>query len=249
MRRFWEELRIAGAFLTVLPLSSGVCMEPARLARSMGLFPLIGLALGLLLLLLDVLLGALLPRPVVDTLLILALVWLTGGLHLDGLADLTDGLAGGRTRQRALEIMKDSRVGALGALALVLAVLLKYVCLGGLEHQSRAAALVLMPAAGRWVQVMLAGCCSYVRPEGGTGGAFVEHLGRRETILASALLAMAAVALLGFKALVVLPALALGLGLQIRYFEKRLGGVTGDVLGAATELSEIFTLLVILSLY
>lgn len=249
MKKLWAELRIAGAFLTRLPVASGVCMEPCELARSMGLFPAVGLALGLGLALLDVFLGAFLPGAVVNGLLLSALVWVTGALHLDGLADLTDGLAGGRTRQRALEIMKDSRVGALGAVALILALLLKYVSLTSLPAECRAAALVFMPAAGRWIQVMLAGCCRYVRAEGGTGGAFVDHLGLRETSLATGTLTVAALLLFGLKAAVLLPALVLALFVLIRYFEKRLGGVTGDVLGAATELMEILTLLVILSLF
>lgn len=249
MRGVWEELRLAGAFLTVLPVGRNLTCEPRRLARSMGLFPAAGLLLGLMLALADRAFAALFPLAVVDALLLLLLVVVTGGLHLDGLADTVDGLAGGRDRAGALRIMKDSRVGALGAVALMLALLLKYLCLHQLPAELKTAALVFMPAAGRWAQTTLAGGCRYARPEGGTGAAFVDQVGRRELLLAGATLAVAAIALFRWQGGALLLLLALAAMLLKNYFDRRLGGVTGDVLGAATEIVEIFTLLALLALF
>jgi adenosylcobinamide-GDP ribazoletransferase len=249
MREAWAALRLAGAFLTVLPVARGVAATPERLARSMGFFPAAGLLLGLLLAALQRALLPLLPAAPVDALLVLALVVLTGGLHLDGLADTVDGLSGGRDREAALRIMKDSRIGALGAAALALALLLKYLGLHHLPPAIKAPALLLMPAAGRWAQVALAGCCRYVRPEGGTGAAFVEQVGWRQMLLAGVTLAAAALALFRWQGGALLLLLALAAAVLKGYYDRRLGGVTGDLLGAATEVVEIFTLLALLALF
>jgi adenosylcobinamide-GDP ribazoletransferase len=242
-----EELRQAGAFLTVFPLGRGLAFEPLRLARSMACFPAIGLALGLLLVGTDWFLGQVLPRAVLDALLLLALIGATGALHLDGLADLADGLAGGRDRDSALRIMKDSRVGAIGAVALTMVLLLQYLGLTSIPSEQKWAALLLMPAAGRWSQVVLAVNCRYLRAEG-TGRAFVELVGRRELLIASGTLLAAAVALFRLRGALIVVLLGLACALLIRYFNHRLGGITGDVLGAATEVQEVLTLLLILAL-
>lgn len=249
MKREWEDFRIAGAFLTVFPVGRGVAMEPERLARSMGLFPAVGLVLGVGLVILNWVLSPLIPRAVLDCLLILILIAATGGLHLDGIADLIDGLAGGKDREGVLRIMKDSRVGAMGVVGLVMILLLKYLSLYNVPLPMKWAALIFMPATGRWIQVVLAASCRYVRAEGGTGGAFVEHVGERELLVATATLVVAAVVLFrmkGFFLLLMLGLAAMGL---IRYFNFRLGGVTGDILGAATEMMEVLTLVLILAIY
>jgi adenosylcobinamide-GDP ribazoletransferase len=249
MKQGWEDFRIAGAFLTVLPVARGITMEPQRLGRSMALFPAVGLALGLGLVVLHGLLAPVLPAAVLDLLLIILLVIVTGGLHLDGFADLIDGLAGGKDRQGMLRIMKDSRVGAMGAAGLILLLLLKYVSLHAVLPANKAAALIFFPVAGRWMQVMLAILCQYLRPEGGTGKAFVDHVGESEFLLGTATLVLAGLILFGFKGIPILLLLFGAAAVLKWYFEARLGGVTGDVLGAATETTEVATLLFILALF
>jgi len=247
--RGWEEFRLAGAFLTIFPVGRDRSVEPPQLARSMGLFPAVGLVIGLLLVVIHWALAPLLPRQVLDSLLVLILIVVTGGLHLDGMADVIDGLAGGRDREGALRIMKDSRVGAMGAVGLAMILMLKYLCLHNVPKAVTPAALIFMPAAGRWAQVVLACCAPYVRPEGGTGAAFVDHVGMRELLLACVTLAAAALILFDWKGGVLLLLLGLAVLVLLHYFRRRLGGVTGDVLGAATELIEVFTLLAVLTLY
>ena len=247
MRREWEELRTAGAFLTVFPVARSLEMPPERLGRSMAFFPAVGLILGLALVVFDWALGAFIPRPVLDCLLILILIAATGALHLDGIADLFDGLAGGRDREGLLRIMKDSRVGAIGAVGLVMVLLLKYLSLFNIALEHKSAALLFMPAAGRWIQVVLAAYCPYIRPEGGTGGAFVDNVGEREALIASGTLFLAAVILFGMTGFFIILLVGLATIGLIRYFEIRLGGVTGDVLGASTEIMEVLALLLILA--
>ena len=245
MKREWDDFRTAGAFLTIFPVANQVEMDAGRLARSMGWFPAIGLLLGLLLVICNWVLTDLLPRAVLDCLLLLLLIYATGALHLDGLADLADGLAGGRDREATLRIMKDSRVGAIGAVALIMVLLLKYLSLYHLPLAQKNAALLIMPAAGRWCQVFLAHCSTYLRPEGGTGAVFVDQVGRRQLLRASLILLLA-LALFSFKGLLLAGLLLLIAALQLHYFERRLGGVTGDVLGASAELVEVIFLLFLL---
>lgn len=249
MRQGWDEFRTAAAFLTIFPVGRELSMEPSRLARSMGLFPAVGLVIGLFLVVLNWALAPLVPRGVLDTLLVLIMIVVTGGLHLDGMADVIDGLAGSRERESSLRIMKDSRVGAMGAVSLMMILLLKYVCLHNVPSEVKSAALLFMPAAGRWVQVALACCAPYVRPEGGTGAVFVDHVGVREFLVAGVTLTVAALVLFHWQGAVLLVALGLAALLLLRYFKRRLGGVTGDVLGAATELIEVLTLLAVIALY
>ncbi len=248
MKENWALFRLAGAFLTVFPLGSKLDFTAERLGRSMGLFPAVGLTLGLLLVVCNWLLTPLLPRAVVDCLLMLLLILATGALHLDGVADLLDGLAGSRDREGSLRIMKDSRVGAIGAVGLVMVLLLKFLSLYHLPLVHKNAALLLMPAAGRWCQVFLASCSSYIRSEGGTGAAFVDNVGQPELLRASLTLLLAALVLFTFKGLIFIGLLLLLAALLRHYFERRLGGVTGDVLGASTEITEVLSLLVILVL-
>lgn len=246
----WDEFRIAGAFLTVLPVARGIPMNAPDLGRSMAFFPAIGLALGLGLVVLNSVLGALIPRSVLDCLLVLILITATGGLHLDGIADLIDGLAGGKDREGVLRIMKDSRVGAMGAVGLVMILLLKYLSLVNIPLEMKSAALIFTPAAGRWAQVVLAAYSPYVRAEGGgSGGAFVEHVGEREALIATGTILLAGFVLFGLKAFFLLLLLGLAAMVLMRFFHLRLGGVTGDVLGASTELVEVFTLLLILAVF
>jgi adenosylcobinamide-GDP ribazoletransferase len=247
VKREWDDFRAAGAFLTVFPVARGVAMEPPRLARSMAFFPAVGLVLGLLLVVADWLLGLVLPRAVLDALLLLLLIGASGALHLDGIADLIDGLAGGKDREGILRIMKDSRVGALGAVGLVMTLLLKYLSLTNVPLATKAGALVLMPAAGRWIQVVLAVNCRYLRSEGGTAKVFVEQVGEREMLIATGTLLVAALVLFHLQGILLFFLLAVAAALLIYYFNRRLGGVTGDVLGAATEVIEVLSLLLVLA--
>jgi adenosylcobinamide-GDP ribazoletransferase len=249
MNREWDDFKSAMAFLTIFPVADKVEIDPPRLARSMGLFPAVGLVLGLGLVVLNWLLEGLIPRPVLDCLLVLCLILATGALHLDGIADLIDGLAGGKDKQSVLHIMKDSRVGAIGVVGLVMVLLLKYLSLYNIPVEMKSAALIMMPTAGRWIQVVLASYSRYLRPEGGTGSVFVENVGEREVMIATGTLVAAALVLFGLMGVFLVFLIGLVAMVLLRYFEKRLGGVTGDVLGAATELLEVLALLFILAVF
>ncbi len=247
MKYGWEQFRIALGFLTILPVGRSLQVTPERLGRSMALFPAAGLLLGLLLVVINSLLSTLIPRAVLDCLLLLIMIVMTGALHLDGIADLLDGLAGGKDREGILRIMKDSRVGAMGVVGLVMLLLLKYLCLFNLPLEIKSAGLIFMPAAGRWVQVVLAASCRYLRGSEGTGAVFVEYAGERELLIASGSLIAVALVLFGLQGIFMIFLLGIAVMLLIKYFEMRLGGVTGDVLGASSELIEVLALLLVLA--
>jgi adenosylcobinamide-GDP ribazoletransferase len=250
MKEQWEDFRIAAAFLTVFPVAGGLSMEPPRLARSMGLFPAVGVAIGFGLVIVNWALTPLVPRAVLDTLLILILIAATGALHLDGVADLASALAGGRSREEVLSLMQDGRVRAIGVVSLVMVLLLKYVSLHNVPGAAKVAALILMPAAGRWVQVVLASSCRYLQQSGerrNTG--YIDLVGGRELLLATITLALAAILLLGFKGVLLLVLLSVAAAGQVGYLQRRLGGVNAIALGAATELTEVLSLLLILMIF
>ncbi len=249
MRQAWDDFRLALSFLTILPVGRDIEATPEQLGRSMGLFPAVGLLMGLGLCVCNWLLDSLIPRAVLDFLLVLLLIGATGARHLDGVADLIDGLAGGKDRESTLEIMKDSRVGAIGVVGLVMVLLLKYLSLFHVPLEFKNAALIFMPTAGRWMQLCLSCYAPYVRAEGGTGSAFVENVGQPEFLRGTATLIFAALVLFWAKGIFLVFLLGIATMFILRYFETRLGGITGDVLGAVTEMVEVLVLLLVLATF
>lgn len=239
---------IALTFLTVCPWPGSRLAEREQLAAAMAWFPLIGLLLGGLL-------GGggwagsrWLPPAVVAAGLVLGLTWLTRALHLDGLADTLDGLGGGRTPEAALRIMKDHAIGAFGAAGLVLDLLAKYSLLQVLVAAGAWREIVLFPVLGRWAQVWLAYLSPYARREGGLGEAMTTLTGGRTCAWASAS-GLVLAALLGRGAgLAALGAVALATWLVHFYCRRRLGGVTGDVIGAVNEVMEVLALFLLVLL-
>jgi adenosylcobinamide-GDP ribazoletransferase len=239
-------LPLAARYLTIVPLGRGPAEIDARaLAGAVPWFPVVGLGVG------AVAAGAawgahrMFPGAVAAVLVVTAWKWLTGGLHLDGLADCLDGLQGRDPAER-LRIMSDSRVGAFGAMGLVLFLLLESAAVAGLAGPLRAPALLVVPAIGRATPALLASLLSAARAEG-QGARFREAVGGGATALGVAVAAGAAILALGVAGLVavaagLLAALAVG-----AFMARRLGGITGDVLGAGVEASELAALLAVVA--
>jgi len=243
----------AWQFLTAVPLTRE-CHDPApdELAGSMLWYPFVGILLGGFLVLTDVVLARWLPREVVAALLILVLVAMTRGLHQDGLADTLDGLAGGRTASGRLTIMRDPRIGAIGATGLFLSLILRYGALVSVPEALRAQVLLCMPAMGRWGMVVGAYGATYARAEGGLAAPFLAHLSGRHVLGATLLIVALMVWSFGpVPALAAVVAGGLLSRLATNFYQHMFGGITGDTLGTTNELIEvIFVLLmpVLLSL-
>jgi adenosylcobinamide-GDP ribazoletransferase len=238
-------LALALRYLTIAPIFAGAHVEPTTLGRAAPWFPLIGLALGLVVAGGERVMGIIFPT-LLDALLAVTL-WklLTGGLHLDGLADCLDGLVGRDAGDR-LRIMRDSRIGAFGAIGLILFLLLEVAAVSELAPATRWRAFAAAPALARAMPPLVAWLFPPATPLG-QGAMFRSGLTWGRVLVAVVLGAVVAVAALGLAGVVVFvlaSGASLGLG---RFFTGRLGGFTGDVLGAVIETSELIVLLTVVA--
>ncbi|BCB28058.1 adenosylcobinamide-GDP ribazoletransferase [Sulfurimicrobium lacus] len=235
-----KALLLAIQFLTRLPTPALADLAPRDWGRSALFYPLVGLLIGTLLAALQFAIGAS-AAPLQAALLLTVWVLLTGGLHLDGLADTADAWVGGHgDRQRTLDIMKDPRSGPAAVSAIVLVLLLKFAALAVLLKSGFWPALLLAPLLGRASLLGMLLSTPYVRA-GGMGAAIAGHLPRKAALILLLATALGVCfAADGWKAL--LAVLVVGFLLR-RAFLARLDGMTGDMLGAAVELSEAAALL------
>ena len=229
MRHFISAIQ----FITILPVGRADTFEPAKMVPY---FPIVGLSLGLLTASFDQLATALWSRPVASLLDILFLAVITGAFHLDGLGDSADGLLGQRPKEKVLTIMKDSRLGTMGLVAIVFGLALKWAGIAGLDAD-RTLLLVIVPAYARAGMLFGMRFLEYGRPAGGTGVDFFTSKlkwsafwGLTVPVVMSVFLGWTALWLnLSFVALT---------ALLIWYYTRRLGCVTGDMLGAMAEILE-----------
>ncbi|HWD32957.1 adenosylcobinamide-GDP ribazoletransferase [Pseudomonas caricapapayae] len=238
MLAFW----IALQFLSSLPVRLPGMPTPEQMGRSLLFYPVVGLLFGVLLWGLNAVLDGT-PLLLHTALLLSAWVMLSGGLHLDGLADSADAWLGGfGDRERTLEIMKDPRSGPIAVVTLVLVLLLKFCALLVLVERGQGLLLILAPLLGRTAMLGLFLSTPYVRA-GGLGQALADHLPRRTAawvLLASCVLCLC---LVGPQGLYVLVVTAVAFFWLRRVMIRRLGGATGDTAGALLELLELTVLL------
>ena len=232
-------------FLTIFPLPQTWQSGKMDYGRSLIYFPLVGLLLGVILSLVYYGLLYILPYSLVCVLLLIALTVMTGANHLDGLMDTFDGIVSGKSRERRLEIMADTRVGAFGITAAIFTLLLKYVALTSLDRTIVIPALLLMPVLSRWVMVGAITAFPYVR-NAGLGLEFKRGSSWKKVAIATAFSLLISLLLLkvwSIALMVVLGLIAWGIAY---YFSSRLGGLTGDVYGALNEISEVLVLVALL---
>ncbi len=236
-----KALRTAVNFLTVIPWRGRPDEPPAALGEAAGWFPLVGALIGLLSGL--VFYGLSLVLPPLAAAVLAAAVWigLSGGLHLDGLADCCDGMLASASPERRLEIMKDPRLGTFGGIGLIMAVLLKVSLLAALGPGRGLLALPLAAALGRWL--LLPSAFQPPARPGGMGAAFAASINRK-SLLWGALWLVPLVALNGWRGLIALVLAHAAAGLIWGLAKRRLGGVTGDVFGLVVETGELCALLV-----
>ena len=240
-------LLIAFQFLTIIPLPFNLRCEKEDMGRSTAFFPLVGLAIGGLLAGANWLISPWIARPLCDALLITLLALITGALHLDGLADVCDGLAARGDRERFLAIMKDSQVGAIGAVGLVLGILLKWQALAAVPVEFKWQALLLFPALARFGQVLTMTGARHARQDG-LGAAFAQGSGRMALFFAFTSAAAAGFYLFGLRGMVPLAAVCIFTVTGRIFFQRKLGGLTGDTIGCLSELNEILLLVVLSAL-
>ena len=247
---------VAVMFLTRIPLRVNWPVGAPEVGRAAAFFPLVGAGIGALqssFLWASLRLGyhasdlfghrVLLPSSVLSVLLTALSVWITRALHLDGLADMADGFGGGTTRQDVLRIMREHVIGSFGTIAVALVLLLKFTSITALIERGQALPyLIIAPALARASVVVLGFALPYARSEEGGLGGSLEYIGPLELILSS-LTALALLMLIGWRRGAVCLLLVLLVCLVIaRICLRRIGGITGDTLGANTEICEALIL-------
>lgn len=233
IQRKIEALVAATQFLTILPVGTGGHFDPRAMAP---LFPVVGLIIGMLVALCDLVAGHLWSSGVVAVLDVGLLLLITGALHADGLGDSADGLYGQRPRDKALAIMKDSHMGAMGLVVIIACLAIKW---GGLMDlgDGRALTILIVPAFARAGILFGMRFLPYGRPEGGTGHPFFETALAPKDFWALAI-PVAIALFLGLRGLVLIAAFAALTTAVLFYYKHKIGCITGDMLGALVEILE-----------
>ena len=235
-----NEFLLALQFLTIIQIKKTLPFDERSFGRSAAFFPLVGAILGTLVWGIDIALQNVCPLALRNLILVAVLAILSRGLHFDGLADSADGLFGSHDREHRLAIMKDSRIGTFGTLALLGVVLFKVRALDLLSGSDRNTALLLGPVLSRWAYVVIAYRAVPARQDG-LGVLLVRGVVFRELAVASGVALLVTLFIGGRNGLIAM-ALALVFALGIMsYCTARLGGVTGDTFGAVGELVETAT--------
>ncbi len=242
LAREWHLLLLACRMLTRIPAARGTDHASPPEAASVRYYPLVGVLVGLVGAAVFAAAHAPLGAPLAALLAVAATALVTGALHEDGLADTADGIGGGRSAERALEIMRDSHIGTYGVLALILAVAVRVLVLAALPLWIGAALLVAAHGLSRWSVVLVIATARYVR-DSGIASPVAGPVSSASHVLAGA----TAIACLAPLAVMATPAATLGVvaGLALGHFairaafQRKLGGYTGDCLGATQQASEI----------
>ncbi len=242
MKPFFAALQ----FLTVVPLPQGWSGDQRALSKSVTFFPIIGLLIGISAAAIDIVLNALLPQLPASVIVVIYLMAVSGGFHMDGLADTADGFFSSRPRDKILDIMRDSRTGAMGVMAIVSVFVLKVSLLAGIPSPLRVSTLILMPVAGRCALTVVMTILPYARQEGGLASLFQSSRSWHQipwvlvVLIASSWIAVqwTGIVAAAFSVFVMLAFSA--------YSRQKIGGFTGDTLGAACELTELAPAIVVL---
>jgi adenosylcobinamide-GDP ribazoletransferase len=240
MQKFLAAIR----FLTIIPIPGKMGHDNASLSGSLPFFSLVGLLIGAVGAVLSQGLMALFPQPVVAVLTVVVLLAVSGGLHMDGLSDTADGFFSARSRERMLEIMRDSRAGAMGVMAIVVVLALKIAALSTMPLERMTGAVFLMPIAGRVSLLACMALLPYARPEGGMATLFYSQSSKVAAMWGTALLCIAGLLATGRIGLF---ACVLTMGFVFvfaMYCRKKIGGATGDTLGGGCELAETMIVLI-----
>ncbi|QER39709.1 adenosylcobinamide-GDP ribazoletransferase [Acinetobacter suaedae] len=237
MTPFW----IALQFLTVFPIQLKTIPTEQQKAQAILFYPFIGLLIGLVLCISSILLFKL-PTILLASIILILWIWLTGGLHLDGLADTADAWVGGfGDKERTLNIMKDPACGPIGVLSLVMICLLKFAAIYVLLEQQLSAFLIVVPAIGRSAALFFFLTTTYVRQHG-LGRSIADLIPKALSWIVF-VITLSFLCVFGWRGVVSLVLFLLALFYLRKKFIERISGITGDTVGASIELSEVCVLM------
>jgi adenosylcobinamide-GDP ribazoletransferase len=244
-------LLVALQFLTTIPIKLGFSTE--QIGRSTVYFPIVGIIIGAILVALNFVFGLVLPPSLVNILLVIAMVLLSGGLHLDGLVDTCDGIAGNGTPEERWKVMHDSRAGGFGIIGAALLLLIKFVALNNVPQSLMISTLLTAPVISRWAMVYAIFSYPYARPSG-LGKAFKQATDKWKFLLATIITVVLSAGLFKLTGLVMLAGLVIILitwlfvTVVAFYLKKKFGGLTGDTYGAIHELTETVVFILVSAL-
>jgi adenosylcobinamide-GDP ribazoletransferase len=238
VRKTVNELLLAFQFMTRIPIS-GLPREPRALARAAKFFPVVGLAVGLIGIAIYRALVARMQPQLVALVLLVYLVLITGALHEDGLADAADGFGGGWTKEKILLIMRDSRIGSFGAVAVTLSLLSRFILISNTPPARLPGFLIASSVLCRWTALPLGFWLPYARDDQGLGGAVAGRMPLGSLLWGTAFAVLSVAGALGLGSLLpCLIALVITAASGL-YFRHHIQGVTGDCFGAANQITEI----------
>jgi adenosylcobinamide-GDP ribazoletransferase len=237
----WRGLQSSIQFLTIIPCGRSQDFDPRA---TLVFFPVCGLLIGALLALVDILAGNFWNPSAIAVIGVVTLAVISGGLHLDGLADTADGLYGHRTAEQALAIMKDSRIGSIGMVVVVCCLAIKWAGLSGIDAH-RPIWLLLVPAFARASVLFGIRLLPYGRPAGGTGRTFFEQPLRMRDFWGWALIIGLGALLSGWAVVWIGAGIAVSTVALLTYYKRKINCITGDMLGAMIEINEAFLFLLI----
>ncbi|MFC2032863.1 adenosylcobinamide-GDP ribazoletransferase [Chloroflexota bacterium] len=234
-------------FLTIIPLPWYREVSPEEVGRSIGYFPVVGLIIGLVLAGLNWLMGLFLPPAMVNVLLIIFLVMMSGGLHLDGFIDTCDGIAGHKAVEVRWEVMRDSRVGSFGVIGVFCLLLLKYASLNTVPEHLMVIALVIMPVVSRWAMVYAVFVYPYARPSG-LGKVFKQEARWYWFTMATVITVAVAFIVAEIAGLIIMLGIWIVTVVVAFYLKRKFSGLTGDNYGAINQVAEVCVLIIVILL-
>jgi adenosylcobinamide-GDP ribazoletransferase len=239
MTEIMDSFLVAVQFLTRLPVPRRSSFPVDALAKAAVFFPVVGLLVAAGGVVLNLALSPLASRNVVVVVVLAYLVIVTGGLHEDALADAADGFGGGWKKEQILDIMRDSRIGSFGAIAIALGLLARFVFLANLPLQKFDAFLVAGQVLSRWTALPLAYILPPARGHDGQGSLVAEKITAFSLVTGTALMLAIVAAVLRTKAVWTVLAAVVVTAISALYYRSRISGVTGDCLGATNQLTEV----------
>jgi adenosylcobinamide-GDP ribazoletransferase len=230
-------------FFTRIPIRLKLAVNAEDYGKGLIFAPFVGIIIGSILVIASYGLLYLFPRSMVAAIVLVLYIIITGGLHLDGLGDTFDGIYSNRSKERILEIMRDSRVGTNAVLAVVSVLLLNYVALSQTSSTYFLRIILLMPMAGRIGSLVGAAVSKYARSGEGLGKSFIDFCGKKELFWGLLIYIVISLSTFDYKMWIILAFLPVSAFVFVKVLSRKIGGATGDILGAVCELNQCIFLI------
>lgn len=239
----FKRLILIFSFMTRLYIPIKFEINKKDIGKSLAFSPIVGLFIGLILFFINFILKN--NSPLLNSVIIFALyVVITGGLHIDGLGDTFDGIFSNKPKEKMLEIMKDSRIGTFGLLAVVFLVLINFTSIFSINASILGKVLIVFPILGRMAETCSASFSKYARKEEGLGSPFIDNCGLVEAIISISIGLIISFLLFSYYGIFLSLISVLFAFLFVKYIERKIGGMTGDTCGACLEICQALILFI-----